>query len=104
MIPLRRVTRPTVDVLEVLLASAEPLWGLRIITATGRQPGTVYPILERLESQGWLTSTWEEDASRPGPRRRFHVLTPDGRAAALDTCRELDRRSVAAARGRWVTP
>jgi len=103
MIPLRRITRATVDVLEALLASSEPIWGLRIIKQTGRHPGTVYPILERLESQGWVTSTWEKDGSRSGPRRRFHALTPEGRTAALHTCREHDQRRVANPRGQWVT-
>lgn len=103
MIPLRRVTAATVDVLEVLLASDEPIWGLRVIKQTDRLPGTVYPILERLESQGWVTSTWEEDSSRSGPRRRFHALTPAGRSAALVTCRDYGRRRANGALGQAVT-
>lgn len=103
MIPLRRITGATVDVLEVLVASDEPIWGLRIIKRTDRHPGTVYPILERLESQGWVTSTWEQDGSRSGPRRRFHALTPAGRTAALETCHEYRRKLAAGPRGQLVT-
>lgn len=103
MIPLRRITGATVDVLEALLAGDEPIWGLRIIKRTDRHPGTVYPILERLESQGWVTSTWEEDGSRSGPRRRFHALTPAGRKAALETCREYERKPAVSPRGHLVT-
>ncbi|MBY8850782.1 PadR family transcriptional regulator [Saccharothrix sp. MB29] len=47
-------------------------------TATGRPSGSVYPLLDRLERAGWVTSTWDDDAERRGPRRRVYVLTPDG--------------------------
>jgi PadR family transcriptional regulator PadR len=83
MEPLFRVTVPTLDVLDVLLASDEPLWGLQIINQTSRPSGTIYPILERLERQGWVVSTWEADGERPGPRRRFYEYTSDGRSAAI---------------------
>ncbi len=38
-------------------------------------PGTLYPLLRRLESSGLLASTWQ-----PGPRRqrRVYRLTADG--------------------------
>ena len=103
MIPLRRVTGPTVEVLEALLASPEPVWGLKIIKQTDRLPGTVYPILERLESQGWITSSWEGDGPRTGPRRRLHALTPEGRQAALDACHVYRRKFVAGPQGQVAT-
>lgn len=83
---LSRVTGATVDVLEALLASSDR-WGLLIIKETGRPPGTVYPILDRLESAGWVTSDWETASDRSGPRRRFYSLTAEGRIAALETSR-----------------
>ncbi|OAZ44248.1 PadR family transcriptional regulator [Microbacterium arborescens] len=82
MQPLKRITPATVDVLEILTLEAEGVWGLRIVSRTGRPAGTVYPILERLESMEWVTSEWEVDPSRSGPRRRLYRLTPDGLAAA----------------------
>ena len=82
MEPLQRVTAPTLDVLNALLDSDGPTWGLLVIKATGRQAGTVYPILERLERQGWIRSSWDEDADRPGPRRRLYEFTGDGLQAA----------------------
>ncbi|WP_307387066.1 MULTISPECIES: PadR family transcriptional regulator [Microbacterium] len=80
--PLQRVTQPTIDVLGVLLGTTGPAWGLRIIKETQRPAGTVYPILERLERQGWLTSEWEDDPARSGPRRRLYRLTAEGSPAA----------------------
>ncbi|WP_253181575.1 helix-turn-helix transcriptional regulator [Curtobacterium sp. UCD-KPL2560] len=78
------MTAPTLDVLESLLSSSEPTWGLLVIKATGRPAGTVYPILERLERQGWIRSTWDDDADRAGPRRRLYEFTAEGAVAAKD--------------------
>ena len=96
---LSRVTGATVDVLRALLDQPSPIWGLRIIKATGRTPGTVYPILDRLEHAGWVTSRWDDDDTRPGPRRRFYCLTTEGarRAAAV-------RRDFDAARAARTSP
>lgn len=92
MDPLPRVTAATVDVLRALGSEPLPQWGLKLIKATGRPPGSVYPILERLERLGWVTSSWEEDPERSGPRRRFYRLTPAGAAATVRTCAEFDAR------------
>lgn len=94
---LPRVTAATLDVLEALLAAAEPTWGLRIIAATGRAAGSVYPILARLEDRGWVTSSWE-DEDRRGPRRRLYVLT-DGAGVAARALLSARRRT--AARAEW---
>lgn len=78
---LVRVTPATLDVLENLLAATGPTWGLRIIAATGRPAGSVYPILARLEDRGWVSSVWE-DEERRGPRRRVYTLTDEATPAA----------------------
>lgn len=102
MEPLLRVTAPTLDVLAALLAAEGPAWGLRLIKELGRPSGTVYPILERLERQGWITSDWDDDAARPGPRRRVYEFTADGGQAATEL---LDaRRAAEAAAGRPTRP
>ncbi len=93
MEPLSRVTPATIDVLTVLVSSREPTWGLLVIKSSGRPAGTVYPILERLERLGWLTSDWEADDSRPGPRRRLYELTADGAVAARSAVTEFAARS-----------
>lgn len=91
---LERVTGPTVDVLRLLFSASEPVWGLRVIKETGRNPGTVYPILERLEEAGWVGSRWEDDDSRPGPRRRYYELTADGSVAAQRAIAKFESRVV----------
>ena len=79
---LARVTPATIDVLRGLAGSGDPTWGLQIIKQSGRPAGTVYPILDRLERFEWVSSTWELDDSRTGPRRRFYQLTAEGAPAA----------------------
>jgi PadR family transcriptional regulator PadR len=89
MEPLSRITEATVAVLEILSQSDEPCWGLLIIKSSGRPAGSVYPILDRLESAGWVTSSWENDATRSGPRRRYYELTQGGASAAVAAIRKV---------------
>ena len=79
---LSRVTPATVDVLAALQESSDPVWGLAIIKTSGRPAGSVYPILERLERSGWVTSEWADEPDRTGPRRRYYELTEGGARAA----------------------
>lgn len=39
--------------------------------------GTLYPLLSRLRSLGYLEHTWEE--SKSGPPRKYYVLTESGK-------------------------
>jgi PadR family transcriptional regulator PadR len=98
MEPLSRVTAATIDVLRVLAESRDPCWGLRVIKSSGRPAGTVYPILERLESLGWMTSSWDSDDVRSGPRRRYYELTEEGGSAASHAIEEFAGRSAKPAR------
>lgn len=79
---LNRITPATAEVLAVLLDAPKPVWGLRVVHETGRPSGSVYPILSRLESAGWVASAWEDDPERSGPRRRLYQLTADAVPAA----------------------
>ena len=40
---------------------------------------TLYPLLRRLEKQGYLASEWNTDEARP---RKFYRASPDGRRLA----------------------
>jgi len=92
-----RLTKPTLAVLDVLLAATpdDPVWGFRICAEADLGSGTVYPILERLERIGWVIPSWEEPPPLDRPRRRFYVLSGAGRqeiAAALAARSESRRR------------
>jgi PadR family transcriptional regulator, regulatory protein PadR len=39
-------------------------------------PNTMYPLLRRLEEQGWIEGKWEHPERRT---RRYYSLTADGR-------------------------
>jgi DNA-binding PadR family transcriptional regulator len=86
-----RLTQPTLKVLRFLLETPrEGRSGAQMSKATKVGSGTLYPMLARLETAGWLTSEWEViDPSEAGrPRRRFYKLTALGqnnaRAALAD--------------------
>jgi PadR family transcriptional regulator, regulatory protein PadR len=77
------------------------LYGLELVEATGLPPGTIYPIMARLESAGWVSSRWEETSQEPKgrPRRRYYRLTADGIAQTRAALASSDARRQARARG-----
>jgi DNA-binding PadR family transcriptional regulator len=79
-----RLTKPTIGVLEALLAATDdnPAWGLSICTDADLGPGTVYPILGRLTERGWVVSRDEAEPHPGRPARRYYQLTNDGRTLA----------------------
>ncbi|MER5559674.1 PadR family transcriptional regulator [Streptomyces sp. NPDC002506] len=61
-----------------------PAWGLSICQTAELGSGTVYPILERLADNGWITSREETDPHPGRPARRYYELTVAGRAQATE--------------------
>lgn len=97
-----RLTLQVQLVLRLLLEDpARELYGLEFVDGTGLPPGTIYPILARLEGAEWIGSRWEEiDQHEAGrPRRRYYTLTPDGAEQARDALAAV----VARRRPRGVT-
>jgi PadR family transcriptional regulator PadR len=95
MEPLGRVGKATIDVLAVLIDGDQPRWGLEIIRLTGRPSGSVYPLLDRLERAGWVTSAWDDNSDRRGPRRRMYRLTAEGAVEARRICARVAAKSAA---------
>ena len=77
--------------------------GFDIMDATGLPSGTVYPILGRLERDGYVRSRWEAQttASREKrPPRRYYEVTASGAkvlAHSIDYYRTLGGRAALAA-------
>lgn len=90
-----RMTRETMRVLGVVLEAPAAEWyGLELAGRADLSPGTVYPILVRLERAGWLDSAWENvNPSEEGrPRRRLYRLSGVGqRVVPLRMQQELER-------------
>jgi len=68
-------------VLSVLSQMREPRYGYSLVELlNGKgisiEPGTLYPLLRRLEKQGLLSSEWETSTAKP---RKYYVLSETGK-------------------------
>jgi PadR family transcriptional regulator PadR len=82
-----RVTLQTQLVLRILLRNLQgEHYGLEIAKAVGLPSGTIYPILARLESAGWIESDWEviNESVEGRRKRRYYRLTGFGATRAAD--------------------
>ncbi|MGQ9788345.1 MAG: PadR family transcriptional regulator [Candidatus Hadarchaeaceae archaeon] len=77
----------SVLLLWILRKNREPMYGYEIIRTIAKctkgqwvpKPGTIYPILKRLESKGFVKGKWNSKTA--GPRRRYYAITPAGKQA-----------------------
>lgn len=77
------MTEPTRQVLHALLVDpTREYYGLELSKTSGISHGTMYGILVRLESWGWLTNRLEHATDRATPPRRYYRLTEEGAQAA----------------------
>ncbi len=60
------------------------------------EQGSLYPALERLQQQGWVTSEW--GASPTGRRARYYTITASGRRQLGERASSFDRVLAAIAR------
>lgn len=79
-----QMTRQTRAVLAEFLKDHDAeLYGGEIKKSTGLKPGTLYPILKRLEDAGWLTSRWQVRLDGASKRLLcYYTLTSEGWAIA----------------------
>jgi DNA-binding PadR family transcriptional regulator len=63
------------------LAEAREDWrhGYDLVRSTGVKSGTLYPLLIRLEAQGYLEAEWQPAAAAGRPPRHAYRLTALGR-------------------------
>ena len=91
----------TLDLLILRTVAANPLHGWAIaqrIQQLSREElqvnqGSLYPALQRLERQGWITADW--GTSENNRRARFYRLTPSGKRRLEKEQAEWDRLSAA---------
>lgn len=82
--PHRDLFRGSLDVLTLAVLADSPRYGYAIQKQLDQYlgqrptPGTLYPLLHRMESQGLIQSTTETTSARP---RKWYTLTPEGRTA-----------------------
>jgi PadR family transcriptional regulator PadR len=93
----------TLDLLILRTIAREPLHGwaiaqrIQILSKEVLQvgQGSLYPALQRLERQGWITASW--GASENNRRARFYRLTRPGRERLEKEIKDWDRLSAAIA-------
>lgn len=77
-------------VLCVLSQLKEPQYGYALVEQLEKSgipvdPGTLYPLLRRLEQQGLLTSEWETTGPKP---RKNYVMNENGKMIYDVLCRD----------------
>lgn len=79
------LVRSCADLVILTLLLRKPMHGYDILTSMsglgdGRlrfKHGTLYPLLYRLEREGWVSAKWQVPAK--GKRRKVYRITADGR-------------------------
>lgn len=85
------VTYPTTLVMQAIASGTR--YGFDIADRTGLQTGTVYPALRRLETLGFVRSSWEADKTarrEQRPARRYYELTASGAEALEQALRRFE--------------
>ena len=91
----------TLDLLIMRTIVTEPLHGwaiagrIQLLSQDVLQvnQGSLYPALQRLERQGWITADW--GVSENNRKARFYRLTPAGRKRLAQERADWDRLSAA---------
>lgn len=79
----RALSTPARTLLAVLL-EARGGWrhGYELASIAGLKSGTLYPLLIRLEAQGFLEAEWQQPVARGRPPRHAYRLTAAGEQLA----------------------
>ncbi len=77
-------------ILSVLSQLHIPQYGYSLVVSLDEkgvpvEPGTLYPLLRRLEKQNILESTWDTNASKP---RKYYKLSKNGGKVYDELCKE----------------
>jgi len=76
-----KLTKGLLDLIILQFLEQEPMHGYQIITKIRKGfgvyfgPSTVYPLLNTLETKGYVKSEWNMDSERP---RKVYILTNEG--------------------------
>jgi PadR family transcriptional regulator PadR len=91
----------TLDLLILKALTAEPMHGLAVSRRIAQvtrgtfevKPGSLFPALQRLEQEGWLTSSWGRSESNR--RAKYYTLTRAGRRQLATETRQWNRIAAA---------
>ncbi len=80
------LVRSSADLILLSVLTIRPMYGYEILVSLADRgdgqfqfkQGTLYPLLYRLEREGWISAEWE--TPERGKKRKVYSLTKDGRA------------------------
>ena len=78
-----QIVRGTLEYCILLMLNKKIYYGYEILQELSKYPmlasteSTVYPLLRRLQKEGYLQSTWQ-DSAEGLPPRKYYSLTPKG--------------------------
>jgi PadR family transcriptional regulator PadR len=83
-------------IIGVLSQLSEPQYGYSLVSILEEKginidPGTMYPLLRRLEKQELLESKWDTNETRP---RKYYMLSPTGKEVYRQLCQEWQMMTV----------
>ncbi|CAH1190041.1 hypothetical protein PAECIP111893_00125 [Paenibacillus plantiphilus] len=86
---MQELRRGTI-IIGVLSQLSEPQYGYSLVAILEEKgisidPGTLYPLLRRLEKQELLESKWDTNETRP---RKYYLLSPMGKEVYEQLCLE----------------
>ncbi len=95
--PQDELLKGTLDMLVLQTLTAQPMHGYGIAQHIQRlsgdvfavEQGSLYPALQRLQKQGWVTSSWGD--SPTGRRARYYTITASGREQLGEKISSFDR-------------
>lgn len=94
-----RLTTPTLRVMECLAPGRDGWrYGYELLTETGLNSGSLYPMLMRLAERGLLEATWEPNPPVGRPPRHLYRLTSTGREWLRDARSVRKGRAIRQAR------
>lgn len=84
--PRSRALSPAARAVLAVIADAGDRWvhGYDLCREAGVKSGTLYPLLIRLEAQGYLEAEWQAPAEPGRPPRHAYRLTAAGQRLARD--------------------
>ncbi len=87
-----KLTKGLLDLIVLQYLETKPMHGYQIITTIRKSfgvyfgPSTIYPLLGKLEEDGYVKSEWNTDHERP---RKVYSLTNDGKTVLTFTANSL---------------
>lgn len=89
--------RSSADLVVLTLLREKPMYGYEILVSLSDRgngqfqfkQGTLYPLLYRLEREGWIKAKWETPPS--SKKRKIYSLTREGESVQADRSSEWSR-------------